>query len=351
MKRIIFFQPALPEYRVDFFKELINLTKGTYKLEVHSAQQDFLGVRSKKTEFSTSRGYFKKFGPFYWQTSLPKLSFELDDIVVVTGNPRIINYMVILAYCKIKRIKVIWWGQGWTAGSRSFFSSLRRKLMLVADGIAVYTEKEASELEHKNLVGLNNGLKLSHDIFLGDKMVRSDNASLNLLFIGRLTEKANVRFLFRALAQCKSEYNLSIIGDGPEKSTLNALASELGIDDKITWYGEVTTEAEIASVAKHCDYFIYPGSVGLSLIHAFNLFLPAIVHNKTALQMPEYAAFSNAYNGFSFEYGNIDSLASLVDRLEFIGIGEMRLNARKTVELTFNTGDMAKRFYSIIEKL
>ena len=174
---------------------------------------DFLGVKtvysSKNIKLLTK---FKKIlnGKFYWMKKLPLLSgYTKNDIVIINGNPRILNYMLLFILLKIKGIKTIWWGHGWSAGSHGLASKVRLKIMkLLPDYILLYTDYEKAALNLKNLYSLNNGLDSENyrkyiKSSLTTRIPPSTSKSFNLLFIGRITEKANFTFLLDALAKTR----------------------------------------------------------------------------------------------------------------------------------------------------
>lgn len=347
-KRIIFYQPALPEYRVSFFdnlKSIINLD-----LIIVSSKKDFLNVESVNYDGLIYAGPFKKLGPFFWQKKPNKIKMNKSDIVVISGNPRILNYMLILLICKLKKIKIIWWGQGWTAGRKSTASKIRRKIMLLADAIVVYTQKESLSINHRHVIGLNNGINIKKIPVFNKVNTFNDNI-IKIFFIGRLTEKANLELLLNALVLVNRNFTLDIIGDGITHKKVKEIALSNKLNNNINWHGNIHDENYIYNIAKDCNVFIYPGSVGLSLIHAFALSLPAIVHDDENYHMPEYSAFQKGHNGLTFPRNNCRALADCINSLDVKELEIMSKNARKTVEESFNTDDMAVRFNQIIKVL
>lgn len=347
MNKLFFLQPALPKYRVDFFDELKKISD--LNIFICHSDTDFLNVTSVKYESSIVVGKFYKIGPFYWQSKLGIPKLDKNDILVVSGNPRIINYMLLFFYFKFKGVKVIWWGQGWTAGKRGITSKIRRYIMSFSDAIAVYTEDEAKEINHNNIIGLNNGLNITKFTPLEKKI--DEYEGLQLFFIGRLTNKSNLITLLKALINVKRNYHLHIIGDGEVKDDLMSFSCDNKLDSNITWYGKVYDDIQIKKIADRCNLFIYPGAVGLSLIHAFSMGLPALIHNEKKLHMPEIAAFKNGYNGIFFDYNNIYSLTITIEKISILELNNMSFNARETVETSFNTIDMAKRFSILLKVL
>ena len=58
-----------------------------------------------------------------------------------------------------------------------------------------------------------------------------------VLFVGRLVARKGLDVLLRAIAGASSAVRLVVIGDGPDRVALQALASELGLDDRVQWLG------------------------------------------------------------------------------------------------------------------
>ncbi len=58
-----------------------------------------------------------------------------------------------------------------------------------------------------------------------------------LLFVGRLTRQKGVDLLLHTMALLPPSVSLDIVGDGEERSALEALAQSLGIAHRLTWHG------------------------------------------------------------------------------------------------------------------
>ena len=84
---------------------------------------------------------------------------------------------------------------------------------------------------------IHHGVKLTAWKYMGDYRQPS---SLKILFVGRLVAKKGLPNLFHALKilhESHLEASLAIVGDGPEKGALRALAESLDIAEAITWLG------------------------------------------------------------------------------------------------------------------
>lgn len=65
----------------------------------------------------------------------------------------------------------------------------------------------------------------------------------NLLFVGRAVYNKGIQYLLRALPLLDERCRLTVVGDGWYMPELKALATELGLQERITFTGELTGEA------------------------------------------------------------------------------------------------------------
>ncbi|WP_181314901.1 glycosyltransferase family 4 protein [Photobacterium phosphoreum] len=358
MNKIVFVQPAVPKYRVPFFNKI----KDKVNIHVFTASKDFLNVKTiySDVDVSITGDFLSLFkNKLFWMKGLPLYkAYNLDDIVVINGNPRIINYMILFCVLKLRGIKTVWWGHGWSAGSYGLSSKFRLLIMkLLSDYQLFYTDLEKKSINGKYNYALNNGLESEvYEILIKNsgltRNLPSMNARLDLVFIGRITEKSNFKLLLQALSTVKNKIHLNVIGTSDDIDKYKLYAEDLNISQNIHWYGEVFDDLEITKIMLNSHAFIYAGSVGLSLIHAFNYGLPAIIHSSSKHHMPEYAAFSEGVNGFSFKENDAESLSAVIDNMATIPDAEyekLSINSYQTVKKTFNISDMSERFLKMIE--
>lgn len=349
-------QPAVPKYRVSFIEKIMSL----YPVKVYATKSDFLGVQTvlKSKDLILSLGFRNLLNKVYWHKDLPLFSpYNTDDIVIINGNPRILNYMFLFLFLKVRGIKTVWWGHGWSAGSFGLMAKIRVKLMRLATAVLVYTDKEKEKLSRDHCHALNNGLDSSEikKCIKSTSIQREVNPSeFNLVFVGRITDKANFDLLLESMSMVNPNVHLNIIGSGDNIDYYKAAADRLKISKKVVWHGALFDEIEIAKVMLSSHAFIYTGSVGLSLIHAFNYGLPAIIHSNEKYHMPEFSAFENDVNGISFEQNNIDDLTAKINEISSLDDSEyiiMSRNSFKTVAESYNVDDMVSRFTNMIEEL
>lgn len=364
MKRIIFVQPALPKYRIDFFSRLSK--EYGESLKVYYSPSSSL----ESLEVDLLPDWAVKLKPIYsfpgpahleWQLDTFMLKIKRGDVLVLSGNPRQISTIALLLKAKLKGVKIVWWGQYWSSTSKRWRQVLRFIPMSLSNALLFYTDVEVESFKNDKLAlgkksiitALNNGIDITDITRLKTEYTASDR-DLSLLFIGRLTKKSKLHLGFEAISKIEGKSPiLHIIGDGNERKSLEKLADKLRITEYICWHGAMTDEAKISEIANKCKAFLYPGEVGLSLIHAMAYGLPAIVHSNTRQHMPEIAAFTNGLTGVEFKTDDVTSLCEILNSTlhDNEQLDYWSLNSYRTIKENFTTEIMAKRFISLMNRL
>jgi glycosyltransferase involved in cell wall biosynthesis len=222
--------------------------------------------------------------------------------------------------------------------------------------VLLYTDEEKERMPkiffNDKVYALNNGIenKLIKEYV---KPYNADERERSILFIGRLTSKSHVDLLIKVIHGSSKCLYLHIIGDGPLYKEYLELARGLGVFEKIYFHGKIICENKISKIANRCKIFVYPGNVGLSLIHAFNYGLPAIVHSDKDRHMPEVACHKPGLTGEVFERESYKDLKKNIDAL--IDNNE-KLNFYSNICLAsvkndYNTDVMLTRFSSMISSI
>ena len=83
---------------------------------------------------------------------------------------------------------------------------------------------------------------------------------LRLVYLGRLVSEKGLPVLFRAVQHLENDgsaFVLTVIGDGPERSRLEKLVNELGINHCVTFAGEMQRQ-EVDQVLRMTDVVVMP---------------------------------------------------------------------------------------------
>lgn len=138
------------------------------------------------------------------------------------------------------------------------------------------------------------------------------NSDFVLLYVGRLVPHKRIHLLLEALFKLKDENTkLLIVGDGPEKETLEKYAKARNLMDRVFFAGRVP-DADLPRYYKACDVFVTASlheGVCVPILEAFACGKPAIVPDVSA--MPETLG-----DGGLIYQGN--SLDSLVEKIKIL---------------------------------
>ena len=360
MGKVLILQPGIQRYRIALYKKLLKKFGDDLEIWCGDSYVTHDNLRQVGLEGLNVRfdAYDKRIGKVLVQKNIDYKRIKKFSTVVIVGNPRYITNIPVILWCLVNRKRIVWWGQGWSAKSSQASYLIRKLFMKLCGSALLYTESEYEQMKKewlrpKEIYYTNNGLDLE-EIDANKVKVSGEKEGTNFVFVGRFTKKANLPLLLKAFAKAKLQKSkLHIIGDGENKAEYQKMAYQLSINQQIIWYGALNNEADIAKVMCQCDFFVYPGAVGLSLIHAFSYSLPAIIHENKRAHMPEACAFENEGNGYTFHQDSLESLADTLIKVTNLQCNEsnsvsLGAKARATVEMKFNTDVMSENFVQAI---
>lgn len=127
------------------------------------------------------------------------------------------------------------------------------------------------------------------------------------LFLGRLSPEKGIHVLLRAIHAAGSSIPFRIIGDGPERTSLEGLAAELQLNN-VRFFGRLP-RAEALSHLQEAEFVVMPSvsfdNAPLAVLEALGAARPVIVSDAGGL--PEMVT---AQSGMVFRSGNHKELAS-----------------------------------------
>jgi glycosyltransferase involved in cell wall biosynthesis len=148
-------------------------------------------------------------------------------------------------------------------------------------------EAVAPLVGHQPVLRLPNGIDASHWLIAqGPK----DPNEVHLITVMRLNKKKRPAALLRAFAALRKRvadrtFWLRIVGDGPERKKLEALARKLGVQDHVFFFGYRTRE-QIRDLFANADIFVMPSkmeSFGLAALEARTAGLPVVAMAETGV--------------------------------------------------------------------
>ena len=99
-----------------------------------------------------------------------------------------------------------------------------------------------------------------------------------LLSIGRLVHQKAIDVVIRALALLPAQVKLALVGDGPERHELQALARSLGVEERVFFAGQLD-RTDTARYRHVCNIFVLPSrseGQGISFLSSMLAGLPVV---------------------------------------------------------------------------
>jgi len=134
-----------------------------------------------------------------------------------------------------------------------------------------------------------------------------------VLHVNRLYDEKRIDVLLDAAAKMKSNAHIALAGAGPLEADLREQAERLNLGDRVSFLGFVR-DADLLALRRSSDVFVIPSEAelqSLSTMEAVACGLPVVAANSYAL--PELV--HHGENGYLFQPGNSDEMASYVDKL------------------------------------
>ena len=200
------------------------------------------------------------------------------------------------------------------------------------------------------LFHLNNGINANY--IRNYRKIYSSERKYDFLFCGRFTEKSCISLLLQAVHLTK--YKFAFIGNNSLTNHLDVsqVIIDLNIVNQVDLYDFTTDELILSQIFNNSKIFVYPGQVGLSMLHAMAYGLPLIVHDNSSKQMPEYFCFNDQNSGFTFEYNNLDSLVNrLSSSLKSKNLHSISDNNISCIENNYTYETMARNFNSMLHEM
>ena len=324
--KIRIFQPIVPEYRVALF-EGVGKRYGT-DVEIWASE----GTGQDKSYALKAIRYdyghpFKNFGPIRWQKGLSLKGLKKGDVIVICGDVHQLSSLWIAALAKLRGIGVVWWGHHVSVGSKELGIRIRLFLTrLLSDVVLCYTKQGIEWFKARgwktpvfatgNTIDME-AVKTAIAAWTPDKLAafQNEHGLTNqepIVFCSVLRWKTRLDRLLKAMVSDelkKRGTKLIVIGDGEGRATWEQQAKDLGLDDRVVWVGALRDQMRIAPWFLSAKAYVYPGPIGLSIIHAFSYGLPVVCHDTAAHHGPEFEAMVNGLTGYVFKENDVNDLA------------------------------------------
>jgi len=269
-----------------------------------------------------------------WQPAIVRLALSRSvDCLILLGNAKFLSTWLAAVLGRLTGKRVLMWTQGYLRREPPLKNFTRLAFYRLADGMLLYGNRARTilrelgypaealyvvynSLDYERQLELRHGLdEATRDRMRGELGVAEDERLI--VSVGRLNRPKRYAELVTAVSLACSQgdrLRLVLVGDGPERAELEALAARLGIAERTRFLGPCYDEKRLAEIIFAADLFVVPGDIGLSLIHAFMYGVPVITHSNLDRQNPELEALQPGRNGDLFRERNVEDLARVIRR-------------------------------------
>ena len=177
----------------------------------------------------------------------------------------------------------------------------------------------------------------------------------DIIFVGRLVERKGVKYLVEAFSKVTGSipHRLIIVGDGPERTSLEAKVIELAIEDRVRFTGMITDD-ELRQYYRSCSFFVLPAvydkkgdteGLGVVLLEAMSYEKPVIASSVGGIT----DIVIDGENGLLVPPADAGILAQAIEKLARnkklrITLGHA---ARKTVDEKFNWDKIVRKLIAL----
>lgn len=313
MRKLVFIQTVVPDYRKGFFASLASVLGDNFALYGGAHYFEKTVVTDKSIPHTAIRNVYLLKARFLIQLGVLPLVTS-NDLLVLELNPRIITNWLLLLFRALLRKKTVVWGHAWPRkGQQAKSDVLRHWMRKLAVAIVVYTEKQKTELQlkmpNKKILAAPNAL------FTTAQMTPVTNNPLHLIYVGRLTKAKKILFLVDAFKQVlpslAEDVQLLIVGDGEEKERVLAYLTHHNLEDRVKVYGHISDYNRLKELYSTSIFSISPGYVGLSITQSLGFGVPMLI-SRDENHSPEIEAAIIGENALFFETDTINSFCQRV---------------------------------------
>ncbi|HAV79051.1 MAG TPA: hypothetical protein DCX53_17005 [Anaerolineae bacterium] len=352
--RLALQQRVLPNYRAPFFDLLARACNGGMSLFTglpRQAENITTTNQLQIADYQLGRNlhFFSSSLYLCYQHGLMDWLMEWNpDTLIMEANARYLSTPSAVKWMHKQNKPVIGWGLG-SPPISGFRRQRRLSFIRQFDAMISYSQRGADE--YANLGYPKDKIFVAHNSVSPSPShpLPSRPSTLemrpNILFVGRLQARKRVDNLLRACADIKN-IKLVIVGDGPERESLERLAAEI-------YPGAVFSGAkhggELKAYFEEADLFVLPGTGGLAVQEAMSFGLPVIVAQGDGTQDD----LVRKENGWQIPPDDFDALSfAIKDALSDIArLRRMGEESYRIVKEEINIGKMVDMFVSAVNSL
>ena len=271
------------------------------------------------------------FGPFMWQWGAIRwaVSSRFDTVIMHAVPHWPCTWIGGLA-ARLLGKRVFFWGHGYLSRPRGLKGLIRRLFYAIptdhlfysrlAKAYAIeagwppervhviYNSVDATEQHRIRRAWSPEQGRQLRERWFGDASVPVIGCTSRLIPMRRLHELLEA---VKTLHARGIQANVLLVGDGPERARLEALARAL--DVRVHFAGACYDESRLGPMIMACHVTVSPGKTGLTAVHSIGYGVPVVSHDDPDDQGPEWEAILPGRTGSLFRRGDVRSLASAIE--------------------------------------
>jgi glycosyltransferase involved in cell wall biosynthesis len=352
--RLALQQRVLPKYRASFFGLLasacdkgMSLFTGLPRPSEGITTTD----RLQTAEYHLGRNLHLFDGPFYlcYQLGLLRWLEQWNpDALIVEANPRYLSTPAAVKWMRQQGRPVIGWGLG-SPPVRGFRRWRRVSFLEQFDAMIAYSRRGADEytalgFPREKIFVAHNAVSPPPEFPPDDRPSSIDRPTI--LFVGRFQARKRVDALLKACAQLNLNPRLILVGNGPERESLQSLAKRIYPGAEFVG---VKQGNELRPYFLAADLFVLPGTGGLAVQEAMSYGLPVIVAQGDGTQDD----LVRKENGWQVPPDDFDALLSTMKNAlsDVARLRSMGAESYRIVKEEINIEKMVETFVNALNQL
>ena len=373
--KILFFHNTLPEYRLEWFKELSKIAEVMFVFTNEKLNKKIYGF---DTSFGSSTGLKCVFlaegkqGMEQLDCILNNVgSYDYVELPPLDSLREVICGGKIVIACKKNNVKIAYFWEKWEAPRKRQPIKRRIKnliLRIVPKMIYRYADIFFAVGQKSKEYFILNGVEEERIVIIPDasetppcsyedirnKYGISKDKKI-IMYLGRMIPQKGVQHLIMAFhmlpCEIREACHLLVAGEGNDKAACEKLAVSLNISN-ITFAGAVEPKVRGNYVAQ-CDIFVYPVSYYKGRVDVWGLTLnEAVQHRKIIIATDAvgsaYELIEDGTNGFRIEPENALALKEALEKAMQPRIKESAEVKDDELMKVYNPQVMAERYITAI---
>lgn len=310
-------QRILPNYRAPFFEALGQACPRGLGVFAGLPRPDE-AVESQRTlhsaELTEARNLHLFGGRFYllWQIGWRSwLEAWQPEVLILEANPRYLSTPFLMRWMRRRRRPLIGWGLGAPlaeSGRAALEKAVWQRFLTRLDALIAYSQRGAEQyarlgFDPQRIVVAPNAVAARPVQPPPQRPAQFQTDRPRVLYVGRLQARKRVDLLLHACANLPQQVQpeVWIVGDGPVRSELEALAERIYPHARF-WGALFGTQLE--ALFQQADLFVLPGSGGLAVQQAMAYALPVVVGEADGTQ----SELVTEQNGWLLPSGDVAAL-------------------------------------------